>query len=152
MPPVIHLNGLAIAAAAASTIVIGFLWYGPLFGSAWMKEMGMAPDFKPDPALLKRSMLLMILGAVLTAIALACGIEICRPFMWQAWQAWKAGDGAPPVIYGLGAALFAWAGFYVPMLLGGVAWESRSWKWFGINAGYHFSALLAAGMILAYWR
>ena len=146
MPPVIHLNGLAIAAAAASTIVIGFLWYGPLFGSAWMKEMGMAPDFKPDPALLKRSMLLMILGAALTAIALACGIEICRP------STWKAGNDAPPAIYGLCAALFAWAGFYVPMLLGGVAWESRSWKWFGINAGYHFAALLAAGMILAHWR
>ena len=39
-----------------------------------------------------------------------------------------------------------------PMLLGGVAWENRSWKWFRINAGYHLMALLAAAMILAYWR
>jgi hypothetical protein len=145
MPP-IYLNGLAIAAAAASTIVIGFLWYGPLFGAAWMKEMGVAPDFKPAPSLLKRSMLLMITGAVLTAMMLACGIEIFRP------STWKAGIDAPPAIYGLCAALFAWAGFCVPMLLGGVAWENRSWKWFGINAGYHFVTLLTAAMLLAYWR
>ena len=143
MPP-IPLNGLAIAAAALSAIAIGFLCYGPLFGDAWMKEMGVAPDFKPDPALLKRSMLLMIAGAILTAVALACGIQIDRP------STWKAGADAASAIYGLCAALFAWAGFYVPMLLGGVAWENRSWKWFGINAGYHFVALLAMGMILAF--
>lgn len=146
MQPVIHLNWPAIGAAVASNIVIGFLWYGPILGNAWMKEMGIAPDFKPDVALLKRSMLLMIISALLTAIVLACGIEMMRP------STWKAGTDAPNAAYGFYAALFTWIGFYVPMLLGGVAWESRSWKWFGINAGYHFAALLAAGMILAFWR
>jgi len=33
-----------------------------------------------------------------------------------------------------------------------VAWEGRSWKLFGINAGYHLASLLAAAMILSYWR
>lgn len=133
------LNFFAIAAAAASSIVIGFIWYGPLFGTAWMKEMGVAPDFKPDPAMMKRSLLLMIAGAVLTSIALACAINV-------------AGSRAPAASQGLVAALGAWAGFYVPMLLGGVAWENRSWRWFGINAGYHLAALLAAAMIVAHWR
>jgi hypothetical protein len=36
-------------------------------------------------------------------------------------------------------------GFYVPVLLSGVAWENKSWKLFGINAGYYFTALLAGG-------
>ena len=146
MLPTVYLNGWVIAAAAASTIVIGFFWYGPLFGNAWMREMAIAPDFKPDPALLKRSMLLMIIGAVLTTVVLACGIEISRP------SNWKAGVDALPATYGLGAALFAWSGFYVPMLLGSVAWENRSWKWFAINAGYHLMALMTAGMILVLWR
>ena len=133
------LNYYAIAAAAASSIVIGFIWYGPLFGTAWMKEMGVAPDFKPDPSLMQRSLLLMTVGAVLTALALASALHI-------------AGSRAPAALQGLATALGAWAGFYVPMLLGGVAWENRSWKWFRINAGYHLMALLAAAMILAYWR
>ncbi len=142
MPP---LNWLAVIAAAAAHIVIGFVWYGPLWGGAWMKEMGMAADFKPAPALLKRSMLLMIAGATMTAVVLACVIELGRP------AAPDASD-APDVVYGVVAALGAWIGFYVPLLLGGVAWENRSWKLFGINAGYHLTALLAAGVILALWR
>jgi hypothetical protein len=146
MPPIIDLNWAAIATAAASTIAIGFVWYGPLFGTAWMKEMGVPPDFKPEPALLKRAMLLMIVGALLTAMVLACGLEL------TGLSAWEPGMDTALAAYGLGAALFAWTGFYVPLLLGGVAWESRSWKWFSINAGYHFVSLLAAGMILAFWR
>jgi hypothetical protein len=53
---------------------------------------------------------------------------------------------------GFYSAFFTWIGFYVPLLLSGVAWENKSWKLFGINAGYYFTALLAAGMILAFWR
>ena len=146
MQPVIHLNWLAIVAALASSIVIGFLWYGPILGNAWMREMSIAPDFKPDAALLKRSMALMLISALLTAVVLACAIELMRP------STWKAGKDAPNAIYGFYVAFFTWIGFYVPMLLGGVAWEGRSWKLFGINAGYHFVTLLAAAMILVFWR
>jgi hypothetical protein len=141
---VIHISWLAVAAAVVANVAIGFLWYGPLHGTAWMKEMGMAADFKPDPALLKRSMLLMIVSASLTAVVLACAIEFMRPA--------DPDNEVPHAVYGAIAALGAWIGFYVPMLLGGVAWESRSWKLFRINAGYHLAALLAAAMILAHWR
>jgi predicted neutral ceramidase superfamily lipid hydrolase len=138
------LNWLAVAAAVLAQVAIGFLWYGPLLGTAWMREMGMVPDFKPDPALLKRSMLLMIVGALLTVVVLGCAIEFMRPA--------DPDNDVPPAVYGAIAALGAWVGFHIPMLLGGVAWENRSWKLFGINAGYHLAALLAAAMILAYWR
>jgi hypothetical protein len=36
MQPDIHLNYLAILAAMAANIAIGFAWYGPLFGRAWI--------------------------------------------------------------------------------------------------------------------
>lgn len=144
--PALYLNSVAILMAVLVTIAIGFLWYGPLFGNAWMKEMGVAPDFKPELAVLKRAMLLMVVGAVLTTLVLACCIEISRP------TTWKAGDDAPSALYGIGAALLVWTGFHLPMLLGGVAWEARTWKWFGINAGFHLATLLAAGTILALWR
>ena len=143
MPP---LNWLAVGAAVVAYFIIAFLWYGPLLGNAWLKEMGKGPDFKPDVALLKRSMLLMLVGATLTAVVLACAIELSRPLTPH------AGDDAPDVVYGLAAAFGAWIGFCVPLLLGGVAWENRSWRLFGINAGYHLTALLAAGIILALWQ
>jgi len=146
MQPAIHLNWLAIGAAVVSNIVIGLLWYGPLLGKAWMRETGVSPDHKPDPAAIKRSMLLMMVGAFLTAWVLAHTVAIWRP------STWNAGTDAANAVYGLSSAFFTWIGFFVPVLLAGVAWENKSWKLFGINAGYHLVALLAAAMILAYWR
>ena len=35
-----NANLLAILAAAATGFLIGGLWYGPLFGKAWMAEHG----------------------------------------------------------------------------------------------------------------
>ena len=146
MPPFITLHWPAIAAAVVSNIVIGFLWYGPLLGKAWMKEMGLSPDHKPDQAAVKRSMIIMIVSAFLTAYVLAHTVAVWRP------STWNAGADAANAIYGFSSAFFTWIGFFVPVLLGGVAWENKSWTLFGINAGYHFVALLAAGMILAHWR
>ena len=146
MYPEISLNYLAILAAVASNIVIGFLWYGPLFGQAWMKEVGIDPARKPEPKVFARAMVLMVIGALLTAFVLALSIEVWRP------SSWNAGQDAPNAVYGFFTAVFIWAGFYVPLLLGSVGWEQKSWKLFGINAGYQLAALLAAGMILAFWR
>ena len=36
----IHINYLAVLAAGISNMVIGFLWYGPLFGKKWMALEG----------------------------------------------------------------------------------------------------------------
>lgn len=36
------LNWLAIIVAAVSTFILGGLWYGPLFGRAWMRASGVS--------------------------------------------------------------------------------------------------------------
>lgn len=39
------INFLALLLAAASTLVVGFIWYSPkVFGTIWMKESGMTED------------------------------------------------------------------------------------------------------------
>jgi len=39
------INFLALLLAAASTLVVGFIWYNPkVFGTIWMKESGMTED------------------------------------------------------------------------------------------------------------
>lgn len=35
---------LAILIATAAAFVLGGLWYGPLFGAAWLKALGKGPD------------------------------------------------------------------------------------------------------------
>lgn len=37
--PALHINIPAILAAILAAMVLGFLWYGPLFGKAWAREM-----------------------------------------------------------------------------------------------------------------
>ena len=146
MQPAMQLNYWAVLAAMAAAIAIGFLWYGPILGKAWMKEMGMSPGQKPGPGVMQRAMILMVIGSLLTAVMLGLGVELWR------LSDWKLGPSVTNATYGFFAAFFAWIGFYVPLLFGSVAWENRSWKLFGINAAYHFVSLQAMGMILAYWR
>jgi hypothetical protein len=61
-------------------------------------------------------------------------------------------DDARPYGYGFFNGFFAWIGFFVPMLLGTVAWEGRTWGLFGLNAANHFLTLQIIAMILACWR
>ena len=37
----LKINYLAIAVAVVLQFVLGFLWYGPLFGDAWMEMVGL---------------------------------------------------------------------------------------------------------------
>ena len=146
MQPEIHPNYLAVLVCVAANFVLGFLWYGPLFGKSWAKEMKFPPDFKPATSQMMQAMALMVVGAFMTAFVLAHSVEVWRP------STWKAGADAAGWTYGFFSALFTWFGFFVPILLGGVAWEGKSWKLFGINAAYHFVSLQIIGAILTHWR
>lgn len=40
----VTINWLAVIAATLVGFVLGFIWYGPLFGKAWMAETGMTEE------------------------------------------------------------------------------------------------------------
>lgn len=146
--PNIHLNWLAILAAIVASMIIGFVWFGPLFGKVWAREMKFAPDFRPSTAMMIKSTMLQLLGTILTVYVLAHSEEIWRPF-----STWGLGttDG-PNWMYGVMAAFFTWLGFYLPQHLTSLAWEGKSGKLATINGAGTFLTLLAQGLILASWR
>ena len=39
-----HFHWIAIVLAALAGFLVGGLWYGPLFGKAWMKARGITPE------------------------------------------------------------------------------------------------------------
>lgn len=39
MHPELHINFLAVLVAVFVNVIIGFLWYGPIFGKAWRKVL-----------------------------------------------------------------------------------------------------------------
>ena len=71
------LNWLAIGVATAVAFVLGGLWYGPLFGNAWLAALGKTEeDIEPSPAPFVISFFTALVTCVVVAVlmsALAIG-------------------------------------------------------------------------------
>src|SRR5437762_11348323 len=72
--PNIHINMLAVLLAVAANFFLGFIWYTPLFGKAWAKEMGFDTSVKPPTADLVKGMIFMVIGNFFLAYVLAHNI------------------------------------------------------------------------------
>ncbi|TAL14849.1 DUF1761 domain-containing protein [Patescibacteria group bacterium] len=70
------INWIAIILAAISTMIVGSIWYGPLFGKLWAKLTGVKPDpdFRGGKAALQY--IKAFLASLLTSIVLAYVIAI----------------------------------------------------------------------------
>lgn len=143
----VPINYLAVLISTVAAVVLGFLWFGPLFGKAWMKEMGITDEqmqkAKTDPATKKsmmRSYLLVALGALISAYVMAHSLVFASYYL----------DAAGPSA-GFMAAFWNWLGFTAPALMGSVLWEGKSWKYWFIVAGYYLVSFGIMGVILALW-
>ena len=138
----IHINMEAVLVAVVANFILGFLWYTPLFGKAWAKEMKYDTSVKPPSGALAKGMIFMIIGNFLMAYVFAHNIA--------AWSFVPGMDEMSITGRIASAAIFTWLGFYLPVDLSDVAWEGKSWKLFAINTGYHFMMVLVAAVILTY--
>ncbi len=138
----IHINMVAVLIAVVANFFLGFIWYTPLFGKAWAKEMNFDTTVKPPASALAKGMIFMVIGNFFLAYVFAHNIA--------AWTFVPGMEAMSTFVKVLNATIFTWLGFYLPVDLSSVAWESKSWKLFFINTGYHFMMLLVAATILTY--
>jgi Protein of unknown function (DUF1761) len=144
--PAIPFNALSIVLAAVAIFFLCYIWYVPLFGRVWARELGFTDGGEPQGAALFKALGLTALGALLTAVVLHNSMAVWLP------ATWGLSAPAPSVSEHAGsAAFFTWLGFVLPVLLRGVAWERKSWRLLGIDAGYQLLALVVAATIIA-WR
>ena len=62
------LNWWAILVATGAAFVLGGLWYGPMFGQAWLKALGKAEaDLQPSPT----PFVISFFAALLSCVVLA---------------------------------------------------------------------------------
>jgi len=139
-----QINMLAVAVTVVACFILGFLWYTPLFGKAWGKEMGYDPNEKVDNSVMIKGLAFMVIGNFLFAWVLAHNIE--------AWSFVPGMLEEGKMTNALSTAFFTWLGFYLPGELGATVWEKKSWKLFGINTTYHLASLILAAFILVYWQ
>ena len=140
----LKLNIVAILVAVAVNFVLGFIWYTPLFGKIWGKEMGYDSTVKPDKSVLIKGMVFMLIGNFLFAWVFAHNIA--------AWGFVPGVKEMGPMANAINSAFFTWLGFYFPGHLGATVWEKKSWTLFGINAGYNLASLLVVAFILCSWQ
>ena len=127
------INWLSVIAAAVSSFLVGGLWYGPLFGKAWMEAFGFT-----DEQLAGRNMGMVFGVALLLAFIAAINLEMFIGA--EADLAFGASAGF--------AAGFGWVATLLGILY---LFEGRSLKAWGIDAGYCIVALTLMGIVLGAW-
>ncbi|MFZ1676872.1 MAG: DUF1761 domain-containing protein [Saprospiraceae bacterium] len=141
--PHIEINYVAILIAVVANFILGFIWYTPLFGKAWGKEMGFDMTQKPPAGAMVKGMVIMIIGNFLMAFVFAHNIAAWNPVTWG-----LPASTEPTMKLAGQAAFFTWLGFFLPLDLNTVAWEMKSWKLFFINTSYHLLSLVIVAFII----
>ncbi|MEP2935758.1 MAG: DUF1761 domain-containing protein [Gilvibacter sp.] len=128
-----NINWLSVIVAAISAFLIGGIWYGPIFGKAWMTES----NFREED-LQKRNMSkvfgLSFLLSFIAALVLDLFIGSTASLIFGATAGFMAGVG--------------WVGSMLGILY---LFEMKSFKAYLINAGYCLVILTTMGAILGAW-
>ena len=138
----VQINFLAVITCVVVSMVLGSLWYGPIFGKTWIALMGFTEkDMEAAKAKgMAKSYALMAVGSLVMAYVLAHSLVFAATFLNV------SGIGA-----GLQAGFWNWLGFIAPVTLGTVLWEGKPWKLWMLNNAYYLVLLCVMGTILALW-
>ena len=138
------MNWLAIIAGAFVPLILGFIWYHKaLFGSAWMKSLGLTEeDLKTGNMALLFGMSFLMAGVISYFIIQQLGIH---DYIYS-----MNDKGAYPHNFGHGAfhGMFLGLLFAAPVLITNSLFERRNWANILINAGYWVACTtLIAGVV-----
>lgn len=137
-----EINYLAILVGSVLAMVVGGVWYGPLFGEKWMEVIGAtALDRKQREEMQKGATKLYLVQFVLTLFQVLVLAHLINDTQ---------------TVGGVARALWIWAAFVVPTLAGTAMWNNDSariaWTRFLIQSGYQLVIFTIFGLLLQYWR
>jgi hypothetical protein len=134
------VNIWAVLVAGVASMVTGFLWYGPLFGKAWAREMGwgsLSPEQKDEMGKeAGKNYPQQLVGAIIMAYVFA--------HVLLAFESDSVGMA-------LQGAFWTWLGFIAPVKYGDVLWNKKSYKLFFIDSLYYLLNLAVFAVILTLW-
>jgi hypothetical protein len=136
------INYYAVLVSAVLAMVVGAIWYGPLFGKKWMQVIGIsASDLKARKKMQKSAGKLYVIQFLLTLFQV-----YVLAFYIAGWT-----DAS-----GVENALWIWAAFVIPTVAGAAMWNNDSakisWARFLIQGGYQLVLFVMFGLILGYWQ
>ena len=124
-----------VAALVAS--VLGFVWFGPLFGKHYMRVMGITPEMAESG---KKSMMPKMLLDFVMSFIMFFGLLMILNIA-------QAGTYSAAFIF----TLLFWAFIMLPTKASGVIWSNKntkdSWVMFGLTAGYSLVSYLVSALL-----
>lgn len=121
---------MAVVVATIAAMVLGFIWYGPLFGKKWMEAQGIKEQSKKMPV---GPMVGMLVTAFIMAFVLA------QVFAWTAIR--SMGDA-------LMATFILWIGFILAAMVPQVLFEKHNKTLFYIGVSHHLVGMLLMAAII----
>jgi len=119
------INWLALIAAGVASMIVGYIWYGPLFGKAWMKLS--SKKEMTDKSEMPKIYAILFAASLVTAYVLSV-----------------LGGG-------MQTAFWVWLGFQATLLLHSVLFEGKSWNLYFLNAGHQLVSLMSMSWVLSYF-
>lgn len=137
--PLVSINYWAVLVAAIASMVVGFLWYGPLFGRLWVQLSGMT-DKKLKEAKKKgmgKTYAIAFVSTLVMSYVLAHFVDYLE---------------ATNISGAVQLAFWLWLGFFATVQLGNILWEGKPLKLYLINVAHYLVALVVMSVILAVWQ
>jgi len=134
------INHWVVIGCAVLSMVVGALWYGPLFGKQWLALVGMTENCANDGKAMQKKM------APLYAVQSVLAIFQLYVLVYVVTAAKYTFDTSSAA-----TALWVWAAFIMPTIAGSTMWTgdtaSAKWSKFLIQAGYQFVIAALFGIV-----
>jgi hypothetical protein len=98
----------AVLAAMATSMVVGFIWYGPIWGKRYMALTGMNEMTEAEKAAAQKAAMPGYMSSLIT-VGIAT-VVIAFLFDW----AYPSSPYNSPLIFGLALGTAGWLAFYMP--------------------------------------
>ena len=134
----VEVNYLAVFLAAASSMVVGSIWYAPsVFGNTWMKLAKVDPKKQSSPKAMTILMGGTFLVSLVTAYVLAHVIFLADQFFINSFL----NDA-------LNTAFWVWLGFVATRIVTHNTFDQRPGKLTWLALGNEFVTIMVMGLVI----
>ncbi len=135
------INYWAVLVSAVAAMVIGSIWWGPLFGKYWIKENGLDKLSPDQQEKMKKGMGMLYVQQFILSIIQGLVIAHLLNVL-----------GRTGAMEGAKFGVVFWLGFMFPVHYGAKLWGNKSFKFVFLTTLSSLLTLVVAGLIIGGWR
>ena len=137
-----NVNYIAILAGAVLSMIIGAIWFGPLFGRKWLQIIGAdASDIEERKKMQRSAGPLYIVQFLLTLLQVLVLSHLIIRITG---------------VSGFETSIWIWSAFVIPAIAGAAMWTTEKsgikWARFLIQGGYQLLMFIVYGLLLQFWK